>query len=136
MISVIDVSVAVKWFVADGDRTDASAERVLRKLVEHPGSYVVPELFIYELTAVLCRRLRQARDVGRAMDRFTRFGVRRIPLDGKTLRRAVRMAFDHRLTAYDAAYAALAIEIGGEWLTFDEAAARRLAGLDVCRIPD
>jgi predicted nucleic acid-binding protein len=136
VISVIDVSVAIKWFIPDGDRADASAERVLRRLVERPASYVVPELFIYELTAVLCRRLREARDVTRAMDRMQRFGIRRIPLDSKTLRRAVRIAFDHKLTGDDAAYAALAIELGGQWLTFDEAAANRLAGLDVCRIPE
>lgn len=62
-------------------------------------------------------------------------GPRRVPLDGKLIRRAARIAYDYRLTGYDACYAALAVELGAVWLTFDTAACHRLAALDVCRTP-
>ena len=136
MISVVDVSVAVKWFAADGDPTDAVAERVLAEVVAQPRRFAVPELFFNELLAVLCRRLRQARDVTRALDRIDRLGIRRVRLDPRLVRRAVRLAFQRRVSGYDACYAALAEEIGGCWLTFDRAAHERLASLAISRVPD
>lgn len=135
MIAVIDASIAIKWFAADGDRTDAAAEAVLRQVVAQPRGFVVPELFFNELLAVLCRRLKQANDVARALDRVHRLGLRRFALDSRLTRRAARIAFDHRVTGYDACYAALALELEATWLTFDNAAARRLASLDICRTP-
>jgi predicted nucleic acid-binding protein len=106
-----------------------------KRLVAHSREFVVPELFFYELAAVLCRRLRQASDVVRALDRASRLGIRRFPFDARLIRRATRLAFDYGVTGYDACYAALAVELGAVWLTFDQAAAARLASLSVCRIP-
>ncbi len=135
MIQVVDVSVAARWFAPDGDASDAAAETVLRQIVAQPKGFVVPELFMHELLAVLCRRLRQASDVAHALDRVARLGLRRVALDQKLIRRAARIAFEYRLTGYDACYAALAVELDGKWLTFDVTAGRRLSALDVCRIP-
>jgi predicted nucleic acid-binding protein len=126
VILVLDASIAVKWFVADGNESDAVAERVLRDLASSPGKFVVPELFTYEMLAVLCKRLPQASDAQRAIDRLARLGIRRVRADEKLSRTAVRLAYRHRLTGYDAAYAALALELRGTWLTLDEAAHRRI----------
>jgi len=135
VIAILDASVAVKWFAPDGDATDAVAVRVLRDVVGHPGRFVVPELFFYEMLAVLCRRMRQARDVHAALGRLSRLGLRRVRQDDRLLRRAVRLAYRYRLTGYDASYVALAAEVGGVWLTFDVAAHGRVAQLGVARIP-
>jgi predicted nucleic acid-binding protein len=135
VIQVIDASLAIKWFAPDGDSTDRPAEAVLRDLVAHPNRFVVPELFFYELLAVLCRRLRQATDVARALDRTTRLGLRSVRFDRRLQRRAARLAFDHRLTGYDACYAAVAYELDGEWLTLDAEAHGRIAALGISRIP-
>lgn len=135
MIEVLDVSVAAKWFAPDGDDNDALAEAILRQFVARPRRFLVPELFSYELLAVLCRRMKQARDVQAAMDRTGRLGLRHVRLDARLLRRATRLAFDHRLTGYDACYAALALEMGGTWVTFDVAAHERLAPLGISRVP-
>jgi predicted nucleic acid-binding protein len=127
VIEVVDTSVAAKWFAPDGDRTDALAEAVLRGIVAQPRRFVVPELFFYELLAVLCRRMRQHRDVARALDRTARLGLRRVRLDDGLARRASRVAYDYRVGGYDACYAALALELHGTWITFDRAAHEKLS---------
>lgn len=136
MITVLDASVATKWFAPDGDPTDAAAVAILREVVARPARFVVPELFFHEMLAVLCRRMRQATDAERAADRLSRLGIRRVRMDGRLARRAIRLAYRHRLGGYDACYVALAVEIGGVWLTFDAAAHARVAQLGVSRIPD
>jgi predicted nucleic acid-binding protein len=135
VISVLDASVAVKWFAPDGDGDDSVAEALLRAIAEHPRRFVVPELFVYEVFSVLCRRLRQARDVNSAVDRLVRLGIRRVRLDEALVRRAARLAYDRRITGYDACYAALAFELDGRWLTFDRAAHSRVEALGICDIP-
>jgi predicted nucleic acid-binding protein len=135
LIQVLDASVGVRWFTPDGDEGDAAAERLLRQVAVRPAAFVVPELFFHELFAVLCRRMRQARDVTAALDRVSRLGLRRVRLDERLVRRAARMAFAYRLGGHDACYAALAAELGGEWVTFDRAAHERVAALGVSRVP-
>ena len=135
MIAVLDTSIAVKWFAPDGDAGDAVAERVLRDVVVHPRRFVVPELFFYEMTAVLCRRMRQAGDAYKAVSRLARLGLRRVRLDDRLLRRAIRLAYDHKLGGYDACFAALALDLGGVWLTLDHAAHQRLTALGISRVP-
>ena len=135
MIAVLDTSIATKWFAPDGDEGDAVAERVLREVVAHPRRFVVPELFFYEMTAVLCRRMHQARDAYAALSRLARLGLRRVRLDDRLLRRATQLVYDHKVGGYDACFAALAMDLGGVWLTLDRAAHGRLAALGISRIP-
>ena len=49
--------------------------------------------------------------------------------------RVARLAFGHRITGYDACYAALAFELDGKWLTFDRAAHARVEALGICAVP-
>src|SRR5438309_301677 len=67
-----------------------SRERLLRDVVARPRRFVVPELFFYEMTAVLCRRMSQARDAYTALRRLAQLGLRRVRLDDRLLRRATR----------------------------------------------
>jgi predicted nucleic acid-binding protein len=134
LIFVLDASIAVKWFIPDGDAGDAAAERILRDIAVRPAKYVVPELFMYELLSVLCRRFRQAGDAQRAIARLGRIGLRRVRMDERLARTAVRLAYRHRLTGYDAAYAALATEISATWLTLDKQAHQRLEALGISRL--
>lgn len=136
MINILDASVALKWFAPDGDATDAAAERILRDIVAYPKRFIVPELFFYEMLSVLCRRLRQGGEVQKAHARLVRLGLRRVQLDDRLARKAARLAFNRKISGYDACYAALAVEFDGVWLTFDRAAHERLAGTGVSRIPE
>jgi predicted nucleic acid-binding protein len=117
MTYVLDASVALKWYLPG--RGEDRADRVLQLLLEKPGQFTVPELFLYEVLTVLHRHHPRAHDIySRHVDRIVRSGVLRYPLTPGIVER-IPFFIGKGLTGYDAAYAALAQEMGGVWLTFD-----------------
>ena len=114
---VLDASVAARWFLKGYEH--ANAEAILTRLVHEPELFAVPELFLFEVFAVLQRHHPLALKVySEDVERLLRTGVLRYPMTEHVYNRAdrfVRMG----LTGYDAVYVALAEELGGKWLTFD-----------------
>ena len=53
MTWVLDASVAVKWFIEE--EFHPNADKVLKKLVNQPELFAVPEIFAFEVYAVLQR---------------------------------------------------------------------------------
>ena len=51
---VVDASVAIKWFVTEEPLVDEAAQ-VRDEIGRDPAPYGVPDLFMNELLAVLCR---------------------------------------------------------------------------------
>ncbi len=122
---VLDASVAVRWFIENEAHPNADA--VLRKLVDQPGLFAVPELFPFEVYAVLSRIHPNGQDafIGGVMP-ILNSGVFRQPMT----ERLAEMAFHFikkGLTGYDASYAALAQDVSGLWLTFDAKAHNMIA---------
>ena len=122
---VLDASVAVRWFIED--EVHPNADAVLRELIDQPGLFAVPELFVFEVYAVLNRIHPNARDVfiGGVMP-ILNSGILRQPMT----ERLADVAFQFikkGLTGYDASYAALARDISGLWLTFDTKAHNMIA---------
>lgn len=125
MIWVVDASVAVRWFLKD--ETHPNADSVLRRLIDHPESFAVPELFCFEVHAVLCRMHPSGHHIFvNGVIPVLNCGIFRQPMSEKLAKQAARFV-KKGLTGYDACYAALAREIEGTWLTFDEKAHKCLA---------
>lgn len=123
---VLDASVALKWFVADEPQKD-EALAVLDDLANRPQEYLVPELFMNEILAVLCRLPGATTEkVAEALSLIERLGLRRVGNGHEVLSRAVGYAISWRLTGYDAVYVALASLVGGIWLTADARAAGKV----------
>lgn len=128
---VLDCSVAVAWLFDDEatPETDALLDRL-----KFDGAFV-PGLWRLELGNVLARAERQKRIAASQIVAY--FGVLdRLPIvsDAETESRAFReilaLARAERLTTYDAAYLELAMRMGLQLATRDEAlvqAARRVA---------
>lgn len=120
MIWVIDASVAVHWFLED--ETHSHADAVLRRLIDRPELFAVPELFCFEVFSLLCRIHPRGRDVYiNGMIPVINGGMLRQPVTETLVNGAARYV-EMGLTCYDACYAALAMELKGSWLTFDEKA--------------
>jgi len=125
MIWVMDASVAVKWFLRDEHHPHA--QKVLEEVVRNPALFAVPELFLFEVYAVLKRR--HPRGDEAFIDVILPIlegGIYRQPMTKKLTERAgpfVGMG----LTGYDACYAALAEDLGALWITFDEKAHNLIA---------
>jgi predicted nucleic acid-binding protein len=125
MIWVIDASVAVRWFLKDESHPHADA--VLRRLIEHPEFFAVPELFCFEVYAVMCRVHPSGPKVFmEGMIPILNIGIFRQPMTEKLANQAIHFV-KNGLTGYDACYAALAREMNGIWLTFDNKAHKCLA---------
>ena len=114
---VVDASVALRWFI-EGERHE-NADAVLRRVVDHPEVFAVPELFGYETLAVLFRRHpRPLMTFEEGILPLMQSGLLRYPLTASIARRAARFV-GFGLTGCDAVYVALAEELGALWLTFD-----------------
>jgi predicted nucleic acid-binding protein len=117
VIWVIDASVALKWFIEE--ESHPLADEVLVKLIDRPMQFAVPELFAFEVYAVLQRTHPSGIEVFRkAVIPILQAGIFRHPMTEKLAIRADRYT-KMGLSGYDACYAALARDLSGVWLTFD-----------------
>jgi predicted nucleic acid-binding protein len=122
---VIDASVAARWYIFE--ESDAKAEEVLERVVREPELFAVPELFFFEVLAVLCRT--HPHPVETYQDAFlpvVEGGVFRHPMTSALAAHSSRF-LARGLTGYDACYAGLAAELGAQWITFDRRAHQLIA---------
>lgn len=123
---VLDASVALKWFV-DGEPLVNEARDVLVDIEHDPAPYLVPDLFMAELLAVLARVPRMSRRrLQETIGLIESLGLARVGNGRELLAKAADFACRWRLSGYDALYVALAALVGGTWLTADGQAARRI----------
>lgn len=129
MIWVIDASVAVRWFLET--ESNPGSDAVLERLVQQADSFAVPELFAFEVHAVLCRvHPDGSRVFDECMMPILEGGIYRQPMTQGLARRAAPFV-SKGLTCYDAYYAALAAELKGCWITFDTKAHQRIRTMKV-----
>ena len=120
MIWVIDASVALRWYLED--ETHDCADAVLKAVVEDPRRFIVPELFAFEVYAVLQRLHPKGLQAFRkGIIPLLQGGLLRHPMTDDLAVKANRFV-KKGLTGYDACYAALASDLNGCWLTFDRKA--------------
>ena len=132
MIWVLDASVAVRWLLED--EADEGADSVLRRLVEEPRLFAVPELFAFEVYAVLERLHPDAlKAFKKVIIPILQGGILRYPMT-ESLAVGASMFVSKGLTGYDACYASLAKELRGLWLTFDKKAHAKVMNLHVSHL--
>ena len=124
MIWIIDASVALRWFLEE--EAHDFADEVLKNVLEDPGQFAVPELFAFEVYAVLQRLHPDGLQAFRkGIIPLLQGGVLRHPMTEGLAVKANRFV-EIGLTGYDACYAALALDLTGCGLTYDEKAPKRL----------
>ena len=120
MIWIVDASVAVRWFLEE--EAHDCADEVLKKIIEAPRRFVVPELFAFEVYAVLQRLHPKGLQAFRkGIIPLLQSGILRHPMTDGLAVKANRFV-KKGLTGYDACYAALALDLRGCWLTYDKRA--------------
>ncbi len=106
---LIDTSVLIKWFHSEGE-SELLEARVLRAahLSGDLDAHIV-DLAVYEVGNVLVRSLQwPARDVADQLDDLLAVCGAPLALTPQWLRDAASLATEHRLSFYDAAWAAAA----------------------------
>ena len=120
MIWIVDASVAVRWYLEEEGHD--GADEVLRRIVEEPRRFTVPELFASEVYAVLQRLHPNGLSAFRkGIIPLLQGGMLRHPMTDGLAVKANRFV-KKGLTGYDACYAALALDLKGCWLTYDKKA--------------
>ncbi len=131
---VLDASVALKWFV-DGEPQVVEARRVLDEIVADPEPYLIPELFMNELLAVLSRLPgATAANVQTALGLIESLGLARIGNGHELLHTAAEISHRFKISGYDAIYVALAQLSRGVWLTADARAAKKVRPMALVKL--
>jgi predicted nucleic acid-binding protein len=132
MVTILDASVAIKWFVRESGHEAALA--VLANLFAGPKRFAVPELFFFELVHVFNRLIPDPPpDQWNILHAVLDCGLPRFAMT-PTLATEVRKLQTAGLSGYDAAYVALARELRGTWLTCDEKAHQKIKAMGISRI--
>jgi predicted nucleic acid-binding protein len=134
VLTIIDTSVAVKWFIADDEPKRAQALSVLESICAEPHRFAVPELFFNEMLAVFCRLVTPSSEIKEYIQTLEQLGWERIGNGSQLLEKAAELAKEFHLGGYDAVFAASAALVEGVWLTADEVAARKLRGCKFIRL--
>jgi predicted nucleic acid-binding protein len=136
---VVDASVMVALYIEEP--LSAPARAALLRSREAGDDLHAPDLLLIECANAFWKRVgRGELDRDSAMTAITALSMLedldRHPLDGKLVPPALSLAIAHSLTAYDAAYAALAVQLGGTVLSGDGRFVERAsqAGLPVVAV--
>ena len=127
-LTVVDASVAVKWFVAEGEDDLREAADLLQSHGQGSTSLVGPALLAHELVNALGRRSREVRDLPAATGVFFDFAIPLYPTDRELMVSTARLSADLGLSTADATYAALALMLDCELVTADHGLADALEG--------
>ncbi len=120
-IVVVDASVALKWFHEEGEEDVEQSRAVLDAYGSRRIDILLLDLMVYEIGNVLTRAMGvPAASVATVLDALHRIAGP-VALTPRERARAAELAAEHRLTFYDAAYAALAVVRGGTLVTVDRA---------------
>lgn len=126
---VVDASVGIKLFVDES--LSGAAQRLFTQLMLPGTQFYIPDLFYIECTNVLWKYVRRGglprRNAQLAVNQLCRLKLRRVS-SAHLAAAALGLAIEYELTAYDAAYAALAQRVSAPLITADEALVRKLAG--------
>lgn len=126
---VLDASVAAKWFVLHAERDVDLAIRLRDGHRARRFELVIPEFGLLEvLNAVRCAPRAAEPDGARAVDLLEALSLRTEHLTWKTLRKSNAIAWAYGIAVYDAAYVAVAEDLGFPLITADEALLKKMAG--------
>lgn len=126
---MVDASVAVKWFKPHGEQ---HLEQALDLLAGHRNgalTLAAPSHLRLEVINALWSKSIDATQLGEVARDLDDLDLLWFEIDRDLTEHAARIAAETRLTAYDAAYAALALRLDTELVTCDA----KLLGANACR---
>ncbi|MDP2402081.1 MAG: type II toxin-antitoxin system VapC family toxin [Actinomycetota bacterium] len=118
---VVDASVAVKWFKPEGEQHLAEALALLESHRDQSIVLAAPVHLRLEVLNALWSHGLDAQRLTAIARNLEDFDLTWFDIDATLAAHACELAVEHRLTLYDAAYAALALHLDAELVTEDVA---------------
>ena len=134
---VIDSSVAVKWLNRqDEDHIDMS-NKILKDAQEGKTHLIMPELAKYEIgNALLYKNMPLQNTLG-SVATYYGIPIEFVPQDQQQAQGAMAIAFDNKVTFYDASFMSLAIENKAKLVTDNpKHQSKKISGLKVISLRD
>ncbi|MBU4220605.1 MAG: type II toxin-antitoxin system VapC family toxin [Euryarchaeota archaeon] len=117
-VFVLDASVVIKWF-SEEEYTDR-ALKLRDDFSKGDIELVVPDLILYEVSNALRYNPDfDETDVADAVGTLFDIGISIIVPNREVINSALNLAYEHKITVYDAYYVALAKEINFKLITAD-----------------
>lgn len=114
---VVDSSVAVKWFnTKDEDYLD-QADKILNYLKEEKIEIFMPEISKYEITNALLYKKLSLSLINTSLSTLYNMSIKFVPLDSVLATETVEIAYNNKITFYDACFLSLAKKIKGQLVT-------------------
>jgi predicted nucleic acid-binding protein len=125
---VIDASVIVKWFI---EEIDSDKARFLRdEFISGKIELTVPSLFYFEvLNALKYSQLFEPSELDNAGESLENYGFKIITIKDDFRKHMIKVAVDHEMSIYDAAYLGLSIGLNKIYCTADEKIIKKLPPL-------
>ena len=132
--AVPDTSVVLKWFLHDQEPLRPQALALRRAFLQGTMHLIVPDLLWYEVANVLRYKPEwDAAQVELAVHSLFALKLEAVPVTVELLASALALAFACGITVYDAAFVAVAVARGAEFVSADERLIRKLAGRSLAR---
>ena len=125
---VVDTSIALKWLKPQGERHVAAATALLEQHQAGTAILHAPAHLLLEVMNALWAHRAEAAQIAQAVTLLGRLHIVFVEPDARLLSRAAELAVSHRVTVYDALFAALALDLDCELVTAD----RKLAMSGAC----
>ncbi|MGV9172914.1 MAG: type II toxin-antitoxin system VapC family toxin [Promethearchaeia archaeon] len=122
---VVDANVIVKWYIEE--KNSEQAQMLQMKFIERELDLIVPSLFYFEvLNALKYSNLFIQQELNQAGESLENYGFTIITIEKEIRKQMVKIAINHDISIYDAAYIALSIMIDKPLFTADEKIKKKL----------
>lgn len=110
---VLDSSIIIKWFRADGEEKVVEARNYLVKNLAGEITILVPDLLYYEIANIAKNDKIQSQDFWEdSLETLFSSSLEVSPPDSNFIKKAYKLAKDLNVSAYDASYLVLARDNG------------------------
>jgi predicted nucleic acid-binding protein len=122
---VLDASVVIKWFLEE--KSSKEALRYRQQHLEGKISLVAPALLPFEIVNALCTKTKtKLPTILEAIEVYKFTGITEYFLTEKLAQAAATLSKNYKISAYDAAYVALAQDLGCQFITADKKLYRKV----------
>lgn len=132
---VLDASVTIKWFLKEKSSKEALHYR--QQHLEGRVALVAPALLPFEIINALCTKsATKLSTILDAIEAYKFTGVTEYFLTEKLAQAAATLSKNYKISAYDAAYVALAQNLGCQFITADRKLYRKVKSLKFVKLLD
>lgn len=129
---VLDASIIVKWVKSADEEKVGEARLYFEQLRRKEIEITVPDLIFYELANLASRQSDEAQKIYlELINNLFNSDIKIVPPDQELIREAVNIAYSFKVSAYDAAYLALASRFQTKLVTADSKLCAKVPDLTI-----